>query len=100
MPPGTHRLPGASTDRKQAAYLKQVAVENCASGYLLRPGDAANFSIGQGDVAATPLQAAVMYAAIANGGTVRHPARGVLVRRPRHGGEGGGRPPGRSTRRH
>ncbi len=61
------------TPPKEAAYLKQVAAENCASGYLLRPGDAANFSIGQGDVAATPLQVAVMYAAIANGGTVVTP---------------------------
>ena len=71
-------------DRKQAAYLEQVAVENCESGYLLRPGDAANFSIGQGDVAVTPLQVAVMYAAIANGGTVVTPRVGVLPRRPGH----------------
>ena len=63
-------------DRKQAAYLEQVAVENCESGYLLRPGDAANFSIGQGDVTVTPLQVAVMYAAIANGGTVVTPRVG------------------------
>ena len=64
------------TDRQQAAYLRQIAVENCASGYLLRPGDAANFSIGQGDLAVTPLQVAVMYAAIANGGTVLTPRVG------------------------
>ncbi len=38
------------------------------------PGDAANFSVGQGGVAVTPLQMAVMYAAIANGGTVLTPA--------------------------
>ena len=89
--------PGVSP-AKQAAYLRQVAVENCASGYLLRPGDAANFSIGQGDVAVTPLQAAVMYAAIANGGTVltprvassfADPTTGAKVRvpaGPRHAG--------------
>jgi penicillin-binding protein 2 len=63
-------------DTEHAAYLKQVAVENCADGYLVRPGDVANFSIGQGDVAATPLQVAVMYASIANGGTVVTPRVG------------------------
>ena len=72
-------------DRKQAAYLKEVAVENCRSGYLLRPGDAANFSIGQGDVAVTPLQVAVMYGAIANGGTVLTPRVGSSVVDPATG---------------
>jgi len=72
-------------DRKQAAYFTQVAVENCESGYLLRPGDAANFSIGQGDVAVTPLQVAVMYAAIANGGTVVTPRVGSSVVDPATG---------------
>jgi penicillin-binding protein 2 len=36
-------------------------------------GDTANLSIGQGDVQVTPLQAAVLVAAIANGGTVFQP---------------------------
>ena len=67
------------TDEERARYLKQVAAENCAGGYLLRPGDAANFSIGQGDVAVTPLQMSVMYAAIANGGTVLTPRVGAAV---------------------
>jgi penicillin-binding protein 2 len=72
-------------DRQRAAYLTQVAVENCESGYLLRPGDAANFSIGQGDVTVTPLQAAVMYGAIANGGTVVTPRVGASVVDPTTG---------------
>ncbi len=63
-------------NRAHAAYLKQVATENCASGFQVRAGDVANFSIGQGDVAATPLQVAVMYAAFANGGTVLTPRVG------------------------
>ncbi|WP_392545113.1 penicillin-binding protein 2 [Oryzobacter telluris] len=69
-------------DTKHAAYLQAVAVENCADGYLVRPGDVANFSIGQGDVATTPLQVAVMYAAIANGGTVLTPRVGAASADP------------------
>ena len=64
------------SDPERRTFLTQVARENCASGWQLRAGDAANFSIGQGDVLATPVQMAVMYAAIANGGTVLTPRVG------------------------
>lgn len=43
--------------------------ENCESGGQWRQGDALNASIGQGLTAITPLQLAMGYAAIANGGT-------------------------------
>ena len=66
------------TAGERAAYLG-VATENCASGFQVRAGDAANFSIGQGDVAVTPLQLAVMYAAFANGGTVLTPRVGSAL---------------------
>jgi penicillin-binding protein 2 len=36
-------------------------------------GDTLNFSIGQGAVAATPLQVAVLLAAVANGGKILRP---------------------------
>jgi len=46
---------------------------------LRSDAEVANFAIGQGDLQVTPLQVAVMMAAIANGGTVRQP---YLVDRP------------------
>ena len=67
----------AATDPERAAYLQQLAVENCADGYLYRAGDAANLAIGQGELAATPLQMAVVYAAIANGGKIVTPRVGL-----------------------
>ncbi|HEX9712309.1 MAG TPA: penicillin-binding protein 2 [Actinomycetota bacterium] len=54
----------------------------CERGFLWRGGDAVNMSIGQGDVLATPLQMAVAYAAIANGGKVLQPHVGLKVVSP------------------
>ncbi|GGO07922.1 penicillin-binding protein 2 [Microbispora rosea subsp. aerata] len=69
----------ARTDPRRAAYLKAIAKENCRHGYLWTAGDAANFSIGQGDVLVTPLQLARAYAALANGGTLFSPRVGRAV---------------------
>jgi penicillin-binding protein 2 len=55
-------------DTERRAYLHQIARENCVDGYLYRGGDAANFSIGQGDTLTTPLQMAQVFAAVASGG--------------------------------
>ncbi|MFL0460006.1 peptidoglycan D,D-transpeptidase FtsI family protein [Kytococcus sedentarius] len=60
-------------DAQRRAELEEGAQEFCLRGYQYRGGDAVNFSIGQGDVSTTPLQMAVVYAAIANGGNVIEP---------------------------
>ncbi|GHE47668.1 penicillin-binding protein 2 [Streptosporangium violaceochromogenes] len=66
----------------RAAFLKQLAYENCLEGYQWRPGDAANFSIGQGDVLVTPLQLAAAYAALVGDGRLRSPRLGWALVRP------------------
>jgi len=46
---------------------------------LWTPGNSINLAIGQGDLEATPLQLAVTYAAIANGGFIVQPHLGMKV---------------------
>ncbi|KGA08297.1 MAG: hypothetical protein GM45_5810 [actinobacterium acAMD-5] len=70
----------AKQDPAWAETLRLYAVENCAEGFVFRAGDAVNISIGQGDTVVTPLQVAVAYSAIANGGKVLEPhiAKAIL----------------------
>ena len=49
---------------------------------LWKPGNSILLAIGQGDLEVTPLQMAVAYAAIANGGTVVQPHLGLKVVSP------------------
>jgi penicillin-binding protein 2 len=49
---------------------------------LWKPGNSILLSIGQGDLEVTPLQMAVAYSAIANGGTVVQPHLGLKVVSP------------------
>jgi penicillin-binding protein 2 len=53
----------------------------CEGGWL--PGYTVNMAIGQGDLVVTPLQMAVTYAAIANGGTVWAPHVAMAVAQDR-----------------
>jgi len=63
-------------------FIHVFAREFCIDGWQYRAGDAVNFVIGQGDTLLTPLQLAVAYAAIANGGTLWEPRVGAAVVRP------------------
>ena len=45
-------------------------------------GDTVNLAIGQGDVQASPLQMAIAYAAIANGGKIVQPHLGLAIETP------------------
>lgn len=60
-------------DAQRRDLLTTIARENCEHGHLYRGGDAANLSIGQGDVLTTPLQMAQVYAAVASGGPTTTP---------------------------
>ena len=64
----------------QSAYQRAVAKDACDDGWKFRLGDQVNFSIGQGTVSTTPLQMALAYGALINGGKVWSPrlAWGVL----------------------
>ena len=58
----------------------EISLGKC--GWQDRPwsaGDNVNLSVGQGDLAANPLQMAVAYAAIANGGRVLRPRLGQRI---------------------
>ena len=61
------------TDPKLADYYTALDKENCTDGDQWRAGDALNAVIGQGDTAVTPLQMAMVYAAVANGGNLYQP---------------------------
>ncbi|MBE7325118.1 penicillin-binding protein 2 [Nocardioides sp. Y6] len=67
---------------KTSDFLYRFSREFCIEGYAYRAGDAVNFSIGQGDTMVTPLQLAVGYGALANGGTLWEPRVGKAIVSP------------------
>jgi penicillin-binding protein 2 len=62
-------------------YRTKIPVKDdyCSRNWC--PGDDLNMSIGQGDVGVTPLQLAMAYSAIANGGTVWRPHLALRIQR-------------------
>ncbi|MGW4273130.1 penicillin-binding protein 2 [Streptomyces seoulensis] len=67
------------TGKKNGSYVEKIAYENCLEGNKMREGDAINYSIGQGDTLVTPIQEAMIYGAISNGGTMYTPTIGKAV---------------------
>jgi penicillin-binding protein 2 len=61
------------TDR---AYYTALAKENCTDGWRYRAGDNADMSIGQGETTMSPLQLALAYSALLNGGRIWEPTLG------------------------
>jgi penicillin-binding protein 2 len=64
---------------KNATFTAKTDPKGWQVDRLWKPGDSVNLAIGQGNLEATPLQAAVAYAAIANGGYLVTPHLGVRV---------------------
>jgi penicillin-binding protein 2 len=59
-----------------------IEISQGVCGFMDRPwtvGDNINLSVGQGDIAANPLQMAVAYATVANGGRVLRPRLGLRI---------------------
>jgi len=71
---------------EQAGLVPDAAYKN-AKGEAWYDGDAVNLSIGQGDLLVTPLQMAVAYSAIANGGTLYRPQIVTKIGSPDQGPE-------------
>ncbi|MCX4454044.1 penicillin-binding protein 2 [Streptomyces sp. NBC_01340] len=67
------------TGKKDGDYVQKIAYENCLEGNKMREGDEINYSIGQGDTLVTPIQEAMIYGALANGGTVHAPTIGKAI---------------------
>ena len=95
--PPTARRPSAATrtctDPTERAYLTQLASENCTDGWRYRAGDNADMAIGQGETTMSPLQLALAYSALVNGGRIWEPTLGWAVV------DGNGKVVRRSTRR-
>jgi penicillin-binding protein 2 len=64
---------------KRATYTKKTDPKEWRVDSIWTPGDSINLAIGQGNLEATPMQAAVAYAAIANGGSLVTPHLGLKI---------------------
>jgi penicillin-binding protein 2 len=71
-------IPGEVAGRIPTPAWKKAYFKT-AIDKIWKPGDSINLAVGQGNMEATPLQLAVSYAAIANGGTLVVPHLGLKV---------------------
>ncbi|HEY9474137.1 MAG TPA: penicillin-binding protein 2 [Mycobacteriales bacterium] len=67
------------SDKARRDFLTQIAKENCSDGWRFNIGDSADVAIGQGEITVSPLQLAVAYSAMVNGGKVFEPTIGRAV---------------------
>jgi penicillin-binding protein 2 len=74
----------ANINKLELQCERKRHVPSCgvADGRPWSIGDNINLAVGQGDVQVTPLQLAVAYSAIANGGTIVRPHIGLDVQQP------------------
>jgi penicillin-binding protein 2 len=66
-------------NRHDRAYLTLLASQNCTDGWRYRAGDNADMAIGQGETTMSPLQLAIAYSALVNGGRIWEPRLGWAV---------------------
>jgi penicillin-binding protein 2 len=68
--------------KANGTYVQQIEYQDCRSGNVWEPGQAAIAAIGQGYDLVTPLQLANGYVALANGGTLYQPRIGDALISP------------------
>ena len=65
--------------KASGSYVQQIEYDDCLSGWVWEPGQAAIAAIGQGYITATPLQLTNAYVALANGGKLYAPRLGEAL---------------------
>ena len=65
--------------KANGSYVQQIEYDDCLSGWVWEPGQAAIAAIGQGYITATPLQLTNAYVALADGGKLYAPRLGEAL---------------------